>query len=197
MSESSLRLPSSAAADADLTALAALDAARALDPAARAAFMARLARAGDAEREAVAQLYEVAATLHAAAPQPAQPSPGAKERLMQAAGAASFTSLRAADRQWQTLMPGVEAQVLQIDPERDATLLLVRVATGTVYPAHRHSGPEDCYVLSGEVIIQGQRLRGGDFHHARSNTAHEPVVCVSAAEMLLLVDAADYLPGAR
>jgi anti-sigma factor ChrR (cupin superfamily) len=175
--------------------LAALDAARALDNVARAAFMVRLARADATEREAIAQLYEVAATLHASRVPPSAPSTDVKQRLMQAVGAPAFAFVRAAERQWQTLMPGIQAQVLQIDPERDTAVLLVRAEAGSVYPTHHHSGPEDCYVLSGEVIVQGERLRGGDFHHACSNTAHEPVVCVSAAELLLIVAAADYIPN--
>jgi hypothetical protein len=50
-------------------------------------------------------------------------------------------------------------------------------------------------VISGDVIIQGQHLRAGDFHHADAGSEHDPLTSIHGAEVLLVVAAADYYPG--
>jgi len=39
--------------------------------------------------------------------------------------------------------------------------LLIRASAGAVYPSHRHSGPEECHVIRGSVIIDGRVLHAG------------------------------------
>ncbi len=47
---------------------------------------------------------------------------------------------------------------------------LVRFAPGAVFPDHFHTGPEFVYVLDGEVVQNGRRLRSGYAGVAESGT---------------------------
>ena len=63
------------------------------------------------------------------------------------------------------------------------------------YPAHRHSGPEECYVIRGSLVVEGQLLRAGDFHHAEADSDHGEIHTDEGVEVLLVAAASDYLPG--
>jgi quercetin dioxygenase-like cupin family protein len=179
----------------ELEELAALDAVGALDETQRAAFVERLASATELERVAVSAIYE-AATFLAAAVTPVQPPPKLKEQLLaRLRGPADIFSVRAGERQWApTSLAGVDIQRLHVDTSRNAAILLVRLAPGAVYPPHHHSGPEECYVLSGDVSMDGERLTAGDFHHASGSTDHGTLTSEAGAELLLFVPASDCLP---
>ena len=72
-------------------------------------------------------------------------------------------------------------------------MVVVRLGAGVTYPAHHHSGAEECYVLAGDVTIEGQSYRAGDFHHADAGSHHGPVSSEHGVEFLLVVAASDYL----
>jgi anti-sigma factor ChrR (cupin superfamily) len=162
----------------ELEELAALDAVGALDETQRAAFVERLASATELEVT------------------PVQPPPKLKEQLLaRLRGPADIFSVRAGERQWApTSLAGVDIQRLHVDTSRNAAILLVRLAPGAVYPPHHHSGPEECYVLSGDVSMDGERLTAGDFHHASGSTDHGTLTSEAGAELLLFVPASDCLP---
>jgi quercetin dioxygenase-like cupin family protein len=184
--------------------VAALDAAGALDAGDRVSFLTRLAGADDAERQAVASVYEAVASavVSSIVPQDVDvaiegPSPSVRQRLMERiAAAAQFFSVRSSEGRWQKVMEGIETKLLRFDAERQTATLLMRFAAGVVYPGHQHSGPEECYVISGDVIIQGQHLHAGDFHYADAGSEHDPLTSVNGGEVLLVVAAADYHGGA-
>ena len=71
--------------------------------------------------------------------------------------------------------------------------MLLKGEPGARYPAHRHSGPEECYVISGSVNIEGQVLRAGDFHHAEGESDHGELWTDEGVEVLLVAAASDYL----
>ena len=48
-----------------------------------------------------------------------------------------------------------------------------KLEPGTRYPAHVNVGPEDLYVLTGDLHIGDHRLDAGDFHHADAGSYHE------------------------
>ncbi len=185
----------------DLEELAALDAVGILDQPSQDAYLERLARASEAERRAIAEIYDAAASLPAGLT-PIDPPPALRERILARVTAvlapaptllpATF-SMRASERAWQaTPVPGVEVTTLYRDAERNAVTLLLRMAAGSVYPAHHHSGAEECYVISGDVTITGERLTAGDFHHASTGSHHGSVATEHGAEVLLVVAASDY-----
>jgi quercetin dioxygenase-like cupin family protein len=181
--------------DTELEEWAALDAVGALDPETRVRFMDRLATASRAERAAVTAIYEAAARLAVGGLQPETPSADFKQRLMgQLEGTRQFATIRKDEGQWEDCgIPGIRIKLLSLDVERHTAVLLVRAEPGAVYPPHAHSGPEACYVIAGEVVVQGQSLHAGDFHHAASGTSHDALTSRHGGEFLLVVDAADYL----
>jgi quercetin dioxygenase-like cupin family protein len=180
----------------DLEELAALDAVGALDEDSRRVYRESIASATEDDRAAVAAIYD-AATLLTTALMPVTPPPAVKERLLtRVTATAEVFSVRAAERRWQaTPVAGVEVQTLHHDAARNTIALLVRLAPGAIYPAHHHSGPEECYVLTGDVSIHGERLTAGDFHHADGGTDHGTVTSERGAELLLVVAASDYHPS--
>jgi ChrR Cupin-like domain len=59
-----------------------------------------------------------------------------------------------------TFAPGVE--VKDLGEANGRAMQLVRFPPGTVFPVHKHAGPEFVYILEGEMQQNGRRLgRGG------------------------------------
>jgi anti-sigma factor ChrR (cupin superfamily) len=176
----------------DLEELAALDAAGALDDEAQRDLRSKLAEASAAERAAVAQVYELAAQM-AVEGATQDPPPGSRERLMDRINASRLYSLRADEGTWRPgPVPGTRVKLLSMDRMRNSATLLMRVDPGARYPPHHHSGGEDCYVISGEIIVAGQRLHAGDFHRAEPHSDHGVLASDTGAEVLLVVSASDY-----
>jgi anti-sigma factor ChrR (cupin superfamily) len=86
--------------------------------------------------------------------------------------------------------------VLAVDRARSLVTLLIRADPGAVYPPHKHHGPEDCYVISGSVVIDGRVLRAGDFHHADEDSEHGEISTTEGADVLIVGAVDDYLPAA-
>ncbi|HEY7473619.1 MAG TPA: cupin domain-containing protein [Vicinamibacterales bacterium] len=103
----------------------------------------------------------------------------------------------AAEAAWiETGLPGIRARVLAVDKVRSLVTLVIRAEPGAVYPSHKHHGPEECYVISGSVVIDGRVLRAGDFHHADEDSDHGEITTTEGAEVLVVGAVEDYLPGA-
>lgn len=86
----------------------------------------------------------------------------------------------------QTASPGVEARKLFSDPAADRVTMLVRMQPGSSYPAHRHAGPEECYVLEGDLQVGDDlEMKAGDFQRAESGSLH-PVQSTRRGCLLLL-----------
>ena len=176
----------------ELEELAALDAAGALDDAEQREYRERLKHASADERTAIAQLYDLAATLASAGATVAPPA-GARDRLMERIERSQVYSVLASEGAWQPgPVSGTHVKILSLDRRRDSATLLMRVEPGARYPAHHHTSGEDCYVISGELIIQGQRLHAGDFHRAEAGSDHDVLASDLGAEVLLVVSASDY-----
>ena len=62
---------------------------------------------------------------------------------------------------------------MSLDRERNCATTLVKMAPGARYPRHRHAGPEECYVIDGEVHISGAVLRKGDYQRAEAESIHD------------------------
>src|SRR6266576_3093085 len=74
----------------------------------------------------------------------------------------------AADSQgWKPLpVPGAFIKLLSLEKERGYAVLLGKLEPGVRYPAHTNPGPEDFYILTGDLHIGERRIGPGDFHHA-------------------------------
>jgi anti-sigma factor ChrR (cupin superfamily) len=73
----------------------------------------------------------------------------------------------------------------------------MNIAAGKRYPAHPHTGAEQCYVISGDVHIGGRILGAGDFFSTRAGADHGDIVSMSGAQVLLVVALEDYRKTAR
>jgi anti-sigma factor ChrR (cupin superfamily) len=180
----------------DLEELAALDALGALTDEEQRLLRERLSSASPDERQAAAQMYDLAGGLAHARAHTATapiPAPHVRERLMARVSQPSSFSVVGGQLPWlQTPIAGLHMKVLSLDKERDSAVLLMRAEPGVSYPAHHHGGAEECYVLSGDVRVQGQVLHAGDFHHAEPGSDHDPLFTEGGAEVLLVVAASDY-----
>ena len=74
---------------------------------------------------------------------------------------------------WQAgAIPGIWAKPLFVDKQRQFVTSLVCMEPGTRYAAHRHYGPEELFLLSGDLVVEGQKMRSGDYCHAEAGSIH-------------------------
>jgi quercetin dioxygenase-like cupin family protein len=180
----------------DLEALALADAIGALDDDERVALEARLALLGPDDRAHVASLYDVALAFGSSVEQ-VEPPARVRDAVVAATRAPGRYSVFSADGTWNdTPLAGIQIKVLSRDDARGMATMLIRATPGAVYPSHRHSGPEECYVIRGSVVIDGRVLRAGDFHHADADSDHGEITTTEGAEVLIVGAIDDYLPGA-
>jgi len=181
----------------DVQALALADAIGALDPDERRDLERRLAALPPDVRAEVARLYDAAVDVASSVPA-AMPSPRVRAALLAKAAMPSNHTVTAADGEWvQSPLPGVRMKILAIDRVRDRVTMLLKGEPGATYPAHRHTGPEECYVIRGSLVVEGQLLRAGDFHHAEGDSHHGELRTDDGVEVLLVAAASDYLPALR
>jgi quercetin dioxygenase-like cupin family protein len=177
----------------DIESLALADAIGALDPDERQELEARLAGLPAAVRSEVAHLYDTSVEL-AASVSGEEPSPGVRDALLARVSAPSNHTITAAEGDWvETKVPGLRMKMLAIDRVRDRVTMLIKGEPGARYPAHRHSAPEECYVISGSLNVEGRLLRAGDFHHAEGDSDHAELWTDEGAVVLLVAAASDYL----
>jgi len=67
---------------------------------------------------------------------------------------------------------GVEVRRLFVDAANDRLTMLVRMAAGTEYPAHRHGGVEECYVLEGDLYGPNFEMSQGDYQRLEGGSVH-------------------------
>ena len=84
----------------------------------------------------------------------------------------------------ETIVDGISYKMLYGD-EEGRVMVLVRLTAGTSYPDHPHRGTEECYVISGDLQINGHSLTGGDFIAAREGAEHHEVFSNDGCELLL------------
>lgn len=176
----------------DIEALALADAIGALDPDERRDLEARLAALPSNVRAEVAHLYDTGVEI-AASVAVEEPSPAVRDALLARVAAPFNHTITSTEGNWvQTAVPGVRMKILAIDRARDRVTMLLKGEPGARYPAHRHSGPEECYVISGSLNIEGRVLRAGDFHHAEGDSDHGEAWTDEGMEVLLVASASDY-----
>lgn len=80
--------------------------------------------------------------------------------------------VRDGEGDWQEVHTGVWAKRLRVDFENDQVTMLIRMDRGASYVPHRHAGPEQCYVLSGDLLERDLVLHAGDYQCAASGSVH-------------------------
>jgi hypothetical protein len=178
----------------------------ALTPDEQRAFAAGLR--GDGElRELVLTLQRMAGLLARSLPQ-TPPPPELRARILERAAraeplppappATALAGLRfqeaAAESGWKALpIPGAFIKLLSLEAGRGYAVLLGRIEAGVRYPAHMNAGPEDFYILSGDLVVGNRRLVAGDFHHADQGSQHEVNYSVNGCTLLAVLTTDDPL----
>ena len=89
---------------------------------------------------------------------------------------------------WKALpVPGTSIKLLSVDRERGYAVLLGRIEPNTRYPAHRHEGSEDLFILTGDLHLGDRRLGPGDFHHSDAGTSHPDNYSVEGCTLLAVL----------
>jgi anti-sigma factor ChrR (cupin superfamily) len=156
-------------------------------------------------RELVIELQRTTSLLAQTVPQ-AKPPQSLKEKVLRRieqtarvpSAATAIAGLRfldaAAESGWKQLpVPGAYIKLLSLEKERGYAVLLGKIEAGVHYPAHQNAGPEDFYILSGDLVVGDRKLRAGDFHHADGGSQHEENFSVGGCTLLAVLTTDDPL----
>jgi anti-sigma factor ChrR (cupin superfamily) len=115
--------------------------------------------------------------------------------LSAAAVAAGFRFATSEDQTgWKQLpIPGAWIKLLSLEKERGYAVLLGRLDPGVRYPAHVNVGPEDFYILTGDLVVGDRTLGAGDFHHADKDSHHDVNYSVGGCTLLAVLTTDDPL----
>jgi anti-sigma factor ChrR (cupin superfamily) len=183
---------------------ASLYAAGALTPSEQQAFEAELS--DHPELQSLTRSLQSAMAAFAVATPTAPLPPGLKDKVLQRiekAEAAQSTplprpslsfALAAGERGWKQLpIPGASIKLLSLERDRGYAVLLGKLEAGARYPAHLNAGPEDFYILTGDLVVGGRKLVAGDFHHADAGSQHEENHSVEGCTLLAVLTTSDPL----
>jgi anti-sigma factor ChrR (cupin superfamily) len=109
----------------------------------------------------------------------------------------SFSFKREDGSGWNQTFDGVWIKVLAEERDLGYKMMLMRMEPGAHYPEHHHTGVEQCYVLEGQVSVQGEKLFAGDFHRAAAGSDHQEITTETGTKLLLVVPVKDYKTAAR
>lgn len=118
--------------------------------------------------------------------------PEAATRSEALVGGLRFITGNATD--WKPLpVPGTYLKLLSLQADRGYAVLLGKLDPGARYPAHTNAGPEDFYILTGDLHV-GERVLGpGDFHHADAGSQHVENYSVAGCTLLAVLTTDDPL----
>ena len=122
-----------------------------------------------------------------------EPSPKVRDALLAACAPSDRTIASTRGNRVESAVPGLRMKILAMSRARDwGHDAAVGQAEDTRSAAHHHSGPEECFVISGSVNVEGRLLRAGDFHHAEGDSDHAELWTDEGVEVLLVASASDY-----
>jgi putative transcriptional regulator len=90
---------------------------------------------------------------------------------------------------WLWLGPGIRLSRVKVPHAPEATLIMLRVASGRPMPEHGHAGTEYTQLLKGSLIDGAVRMMPGDLMEADENLQHQPIagpgedcICLAAVD---------------
>jgi hypothetical protein len=95
--------------------------------------------------------------------------------------------------EWEQVAPGIECKLLATDMEWHRVSMLVRLAPGASYPAHKHAGVEELHLLDGELWIDERKLVPGDYNHGAPGASDERVWSETGCTCVLITSTKDVL----
>lgn len=90
-------------------------------------------------------------------------------------------------------IPGVSYRLLREGSERNAGTFLVKMEPGTGYPAHRHPGGEEVFVLSGSMRVGSDRLAAGDYLYTPPGGSHDADTVEGVTFLTILPEPVEFL----
>ena len=90
---------------------------------------------------------------------------------------------------------GCQRKVLFVDERQQSVTSLVRMQAGTHFPAHRHGGPEEVFMLRGDLVVEGQTMKPGDYCRAETASIHRESHTESGCLFLLKASQHDEVIG--
>ena len=100
----------------------------------------------------------------------------------------------ASEKGWKALpIPGAYIKLLSLEKERGYAVLMGKLEPGTRYPAHVNAGPEDFFILTGDLVIGDRKMVAGDFHHADRGSQHAENYSVEGCTLLAVLTTDDPL----
>jgi quercetin dioxygenase-like cupin family protein len=115
-------------------------------------------------------------------------------RLQAEAGA---TVIRSTEGTWEiTDVQGIQLNFLACDQATGRFTALVRMDRGIGYPPHRHRDTEELYILAGDLAVEAQVLRAGDYCAALPGTIHGSTYSQDGCSFILLASEPERLPEA-
>jgi hypothetical protein len=102
--------------------------------------------------------------------------------------------LSASNSGWKPLpIKGAFIKLLSLQADRGYAVLMGKLDPGVRYPAHTNAGPEDFYILTGDLVVGDQVLGPGDFHHADAGSTHVENYSVEGCTLLAVLTTDDPL----
>jgi hypothetical protein len=95
--------------------------------------------------------------------------------------------------EWEQVAPGIECKLLATDMERHRVSMLVRLAPGASYPAHKRAGVEELHLLDGELWIDERKLVPGDYNYGAPAAGDERVWSETGCTCVLVTSTKDLL----
>jgi DNA-binding NarL/FixJ family response regulator len=93
---------------------------------------------------------------------------------------------RTEEMEWQAGgASGCQRKLLFVDERQQSATSLVRMQAGTHFPAHRHGGPEEVFMLGGDLVVEGQTMKPGDYCRAETDSIHRESYTESGCLFLL------------
>jgi anti-sigma factor ChrR (cupin superfamily) len=86
----------------------------------------------------------------------------------------------------ETRHEGVALALLRRDEATNDATVLIRMRPGCAYPAHRHNGPEEVFVLQGGYRDARGTYRAGDYVLNPAGSAHTPTALEGDEDCVLL-----------
>jgi anti-sigma factor ChrR (cupin superfamily) len=107
--------------------------------------------------------------------------------------AAAIHIVPRSDEQWENVHTGIQAKRLYVDCDRDTVTMLVRMDPGASYIPHRHGGPEQCFVLEGDLRDGNLIVTAGDYQCAAKGSVHGAQWTESGCLLLIVSSLKDEL----
>lgn len=101
------------------------------------------------------------------------------EAAIESEGTGDIVNVRR-DEGWRQLTRDVQIKRLW-----DENTFLLRCAPGGVLRAHKHPRFEHCVVIEGDMIVDGETYRSGDYHGVPAHIGHNDIT--SRTGLLMLV----------